>query len=142
MSEDAREPVVVVGVDGSESSKHALRWAARQAELSRARLVAITAWHLPEIYGYVPRDHAHDAETMLRGVVEEVLGASPPVPLEPRVVEGRPAAVLIEASRNADLIVLGTRGHGGFEGMLLGSVSQHCVHHAVCPVVVVPSGTS
>ena len=135
---EAHEPVVVVGIDGSESSKHALRWAVRQAQLTGAELVALTAWHLPEMYGYVSRDYDVDAANMLDRVLKEVLDPPPEVRVTPRVVEGRTASVLIDASKDADLLVLGTRGHGGFEGMLLGSVSQHCVNHAACPVVVVP----
>lgn len=135
---EAPEPIVVVGVDGSQSSKHALRWAVRQAELTGAELVAVTAWHLPEMYGYVSRDYDVDAANILNRVLKGVLDPPPAVQVTPRVVEGRAASVLIEASKDADLLVLGTRGHGGFEGMLLGSVSQHCVHHAACPVVVVP----
>lgn len=135
---EARHAVTVVGIDGSESSKDALRWAARQAELTGTELVAITAWHLPEMYGYVSRDYDVDAANMLDRVLKEVLDPPPAVRVTPRVVEGRTASVLIEASNDADLLVLGTRGHGGFEGMLLGSVSQHCVHHSACPVVIVP----
>lgn len=135
---EAHEPVVVVGIDGAESSKQALRWAVRQAKLTGAELVAVTAWHLPEMYGYVSRDYDVDAANLLDRVLTEVLDPLPAVQVTPRVVEGRAASVLIEASKEAELLVLGTRGHGGFEGMLLGSVSQHCVHHAACPVVVVP----
>ncbi|GAB2731415.1 universal stress protein [Nocardioides pakistanensis] len=135
---EAHEPVVVVGIDGSESSKQALRWAVRQAELTGAELVAVTAWHLPEMYAYVSRDYDVDAANLLDGVLKEVLDPPPDVPVTRRVMEGRAASVLIDASQDADLLVLGTRGHGGFEGMLLGSVTQHCVHHAACPVVVVP----
>lgn len=134
----APAPLIVVGIDGSQSSKHALRWAVRQAEQTGAELVALAAWHLPEMYGYVGRDYDVDAATMLQGVLKEVLDPPPPVTVRPRVVEGRAATVLIEASKDADLLVVGTRGHGGFEGMLLGSVSQHTVQHATCPVVVVP----
>jgi nucleotide-binding universal stress UspA family protein len=130
--------LIVVGIDGSEASKHALRWAVRQAEQTGAELVALTAWHLPEMYGYVSRDYDVDAANMLEGVLKEVLDPPPPVTERSRVVEGRAASVLIEASKDADLLVVGTRGHGGFEGMLLGSVSQHTVQHAACPVVVVP----
>ncbi len=135
---DARGPLIVVGIDGSDASKHALRWAVGQAELSGAELVALTAWHLPEMYGYVSRDYDVDAANMLEGVLKEVLEPPPAVTVRSRVVEGRAASVLIEASKDADLVVLGTRGRGGFEGMLLGSVSQHTVQHAACPVVVVP----
>lgn len=132
--------VVVVGIDGSESSKDALRWAVRQAEMTGAELVAVTAWHLPEMYAYVSRDYDVDAADLVDCVLKEVLDPSLTVQVTPRVVEGRAASVLIDASKDADVLVLGTRGHGGFAGLLLGSVSQHCVHHAACPVVVVPPG--
>jgi nucleotide-binding universal stress UspA family protein len=134
----ADEPVVVVGVDGSESSRAAVRWAADQAEATGAELVAVIAWHLPEMYAYVSRGYGDDARKMLDATLEKTLDLSSPVKVTTRVLEGRPAAVLLEASKDADLLVVGTRGHGGFEGMLLGSVSQHCVQHATCPVVVVP----
>lgn len=139
---ESHQPSIVVGVDGSESSKQALRWAVRQAELTGVELVAVTAWHLPEMYAYVSRDYDVDAANLLDQVLKEVLDPIPAVQVTPRVVEGRPASVLIDESKAADLLVLGTRGHGGFEGMLLGSVSQHCVHHADCPVVVVPQTKS
>lgn len=134
-------PVVVVGVDGSPSSKDALRWAARQAGLLGGEVHAVTAWRIPATYGAAPDysdvDFAAQASKMLDEVLAETLGATPPVPVLNSVVEGHPAEVLIEASRPAELLVVGSHGHGAFTGMLLGSVSQHCVHHATCPVVVI-----
>lgn len=135
---EPRVPVVVVGVDGSESSKQALRWAARHAEVTGAQLMPVTAWHLPELYAYATRDYEVDAANMLDGVLKEVLDPASTVPVTPRIVQGRAAPVLIAASEEADLLVLGARGHGAFTGMLLGSVSQHCVQHSACPVVVIP----
>ena len=82
-------------------------------------------------------DFAEDARNMLTATIEEVLGASPQVVATPKLVSGDAAPVLIEASRDAALLVVGGSEHGGFAGMLLGSVSQHCVQHAACPVVVV-----
>ena len=140
---------IVVGVDGSEDSKDALRWAARQAQITDATLEVITAWHLPIDFGtawQIPAtygksraqvDFAQDARKTLTAAIEEVLGASPEVAVTPKLVSGNAAPVLIEASREAALLVVGGSGHGGFTGMLLGSVSQHCVQHATCPVVVV-----
>jgi nucleotide-binding universal stress UspA family protein len=140
---------IVVGVDGSEDSKDALRWAARQAQITDATLEVITAWHLPIDFGtawQIPAtygksraqvDFAQDARKTLTAAIEEVLGASPEVAVTPTLVSGNAAPVLIEASRQAALLVVGGSGHGGFTGMLLGSVSQHCVQHATCPVVVV-----
>ena len=141
MTEAAMRPVIVIGVDGSEPSKDALRWAAKQAELTGAELHAVTAWRFPPTYGY-PVDYsdvdfAAQARKTLVEVVAETLGQTPPVPVTARVIEGHPAAVLIDASRSADLRVVGSRGRGAFTGILLGSVSQQCVLHATCPVLVV-----
>jgi nucleotide-binding universal stress UspA family protein len=140
---------IVVGVDGSEDSKDALRWAARQAQLTDAPLEVIAAWHLPVDFAtawQIPAtygksraqvDFTEDAHKVLTAAIEEVLGANPQVVVTPKLVSGQAAPVLIEASRHAALLVVGGSGHGGFTGMLLGSVSQHCVQHATCPVVVV-----
>lgn len=133
----ARDPRIVVGVDGSEPSQDALRWASQQAQVTGAELVAVIAWHLPEMYGYVGRDYGDDARKALEATLEKVIDPSSPVKVTTRVVEGRPAPVLLDAAKDADLLVVGAHGHGVFEGMRLGSVSQHCVHHATCPVVVV-----
>ncbi len=151
MSGPHSQPPIVVGVDGSEDSKDALRWAARQARVTDTGLDVVTAWHMPVDFGTVwqmpatygkSRDLsetglAKDARTMLSATIEEVLGASPHVEVTPKLVSGHAAPVLIDASRHAALLVVGGRGYGGFAGMLLGSVSQHCVQHAACPVVVV-----
>lgn len=136
MERGDHRPLIVVGVDGSESSRYALRWAARQAECAGAEIRAVMAWHLPEIYAYEPRDYEAEARTLLDDVVEETLGSDPAVPVVTQVVAGDAAPVLIDASRDAELLVVGSHGHGGFRGMLLGSVSQHCVSHAHCSVVV------
>ncbi|WP_343602552.1 universal stress protein [Mycobacterium sp.] len=134
-------PVVVVGFDGSDASKDALRWAARQAQLTDGEVNAVIAWDFPPTYGfyvdYSEAEFAGHARTTLEEAVAEVLGDPPPVPITVSAVRGRPAEVVIEASQSADLLVVGTRGRGAFTGMLLGSVSQHCVQHAACPVVVV-----
>lgn len=133
-------PVIVVGIDGSKASEDALRWAAAQAQLTAGEVHAVTAWQTPSSYGfyvdYTDADAAADARKTLEHVITEGLGESPSVPVITRVVEGRPAEVLIEASRSADLLVVGNRGRGAFAGMLLGSVSQHCVQDAACPVLV------
>lgn len=137
MAHNAAKPVIVAGVDGSAQSKEALRWAAQQAALIGAELHAVTAWHLPEIYGYSDRDYAADAANMLEKAVSDTLGPDPGIPVVTQVVEGHPAQVLIAMCQAADLLVVGSHGHGWFDGMLLGSVSQHCVQHACCPVLVV-----
>ena len=137
--------VIVVGVDGSDPSRDALRWAARQAELTHASLHAIMCWSAPVMaYGspvVVPVDFdiAGSTTKVLDQTVSEVLGDQPSVPVTSIAVEGRPTQRLLAAAEAADLLVLGSRGHGAFAGMLLGSVSEHCVAHASCPVVVVHS---
>ena len=140
MEGNVDRPVIVVGIDGSGSSIEALRWAYRQAELTGAGLHAVMAWQLPEIYAYEPVDYEAQARGALEIALEQALGPNPSVPVISSVEPGRPASVLIEASRGAELLVVGSHGHGGFVGMLLGSVGQHCVSHAECPVVVVRHG--
>ncbi len=138
--------LVVVGVDGSPESARALAWAARYARAVGASVRAVLAWHYPAPAGPAPIGVAPAAVTSeveqakldeLRAVIAETLGQSPQVPVEPRLAYGHPAQVLIAESAGADLLVVGSRGHGGFTGMLLGSVSTHCVTHAACPVTVV-----
>jgi nucleotide-binding universal stress UspA family protein len=135
--------VIVVGVDGSESSIDALKWAATQARLSGASLEAVWAWEWPSSYGWTPPTWASDwnpaveAEIVLRRVVETVLENMSEVAVKTRVEEGDPASVLLRVAEAADLLVVGSRGHGAFAGMLLGSVSEHCASRAGCPVVVV-----
>lgn len=140
------EARIVVGVDGSAGSKQALGWAARQAGLTGAVLEVITAWDYPATYGWVPappEDYAlaDFAEKALSETIAEVLGADAPASLRRRVVRGHPAQVLVEASEGAELLVVGSRGYGGFADALLGSVSTYAVHHAHGPVTVIrPSG--
>jgi nucleotide-binding universal stress UspA family protein len=136
-------PLIVVGIDGSQGSEDALCWAAKQAQLTGVELRAVTAWQSPSSYGYYvdysDADAAADAEKTLEQVISKSLGIPPSVPVTSSAVKGQPAEVLIDACRAGDLLVVGSRGRGVFAGMLLGSVSQHCVQHAVCPVVVVRS---
>ena len=131
---------IVVGVDASEPSKDALRWAARQAELTGAGLHIVMAWEIPSM-GYwaaIPQglDLGKEAEKALQSTIEEVLGSDPKVAVRSTVAEGHAPLVLLEAAHDADLLVVGSRGHGEFAGMLIGSVSEYCVTHAHCPVVV------
>jgi nucleotide-binding universal stress UspA family protein len=144
MNEERSGPsgVVVVGVDGSEASKDSLAWAGRYARLTGATLHAVTAWQYPAelAFGTVlpDVDPEGDAWRLLMEAVGEVLEGGQPMALRTNVVEGPPALVLEELAGAADLLVVGgSRGHGALAGMLLGSVSQHCVHHAGCPVLVV-----
>jgi|SRR5579864_8345790 len=133
---------IVVGVDGSEPSKEALRWAARQAQLTGARLHVVMTWEYPTSYAWAPPyphdfDLEVDTQKLLDATIEEVLGGDPPVEVESIAVEGHPASALLRVAKGADLLVVGCRGHGAFAGMLLGSVSQHCTTHASCPVIVI-----
>jgi nucleotide-binding universal stress UspA family protein len=144
--EDAKESRIVVGVDGSDSSLSALRWAIRQAGLTGAVVDAISAWHYPAAaasYGYVPMgtgeeyDFKEITEKVLADAISSTLNPGSDVRVHSRVIEGDAAQALIDASDGAELLVVGSRGHGGFTEALLGSVSQHCVHYARCPVVVI-----
>ncbi|MEV3936804.1 universal stress protein [Glycomyces sp. NPDC049804] len=136
--------VVIVGVDGSPSSRRALRWAVEQAEATGKRVVAVQAWQVPAMYGtgamVMPGvDWGEEARTALESTVASAVGKESRAAIEQRVVEGHPASALLDqvGDADSDLLVVGSRGHGGFVGMLLGSVSLHVVAHARCPVVVV-----
>ncbi|MGO8871993.1 MAG: universal stress protein [Acidimicrobiales bacterium] len=136
---------IVVGVDGSSSSLLALDWAIHQAELTDASLLVVMAWHWPMSAGWglpsaPPSSPDTDAVSTLEEVLESARREHNDVIIESRVVEGHPSPVLIEASSGADLLVVGSRGRGEFAGMLLGSVSAHCVSQAACPVLVVRQG--
>ena len=140
--QDRDDRRIVVGVDGSPSSMAALRWAVLQAELTGCAVEAVTAWRLPSRYGFAAvtdraTDFEGDARKVLADALNEVSSVEPDVIIRSSVVEGHPAEVLVRAARGADMLVVGSRGHGGFAGALLGSVSQYCVHHAPCPVLVI-----
>jgi nucleotide-binding universal stress UspA family protein len=136
---------ILVGVDGSPGSRTALTWAAAEAADHGADLVALTVWERPLLppmgSGEVPEgglpDPGQTATEDLIQVIKEELGDNPPVLVQPRVKHGSPAKVLIEESEDADLLVVGPRGHGGFKGLVLGSVSQHVAAYAKCPVAVI-----
>ena len=137
---------IVVGVDGSASSKAALAWAIDQAQLTGAVVEAVIAWHYPVMVGGVPfapigviegGDYGSWAGTVLSNAIKEFADPEGSVKISSTVREGNPAQALLEAAQGADLLVVGSRGHGGFTEALLGSVSQACVHHANCPVVIV-----
>jgi nucleotide-binding universal stress UspA family protein len=145
-SQGKDERRIVVGVDGSPSSTAALRWAIRQAKLTGCVVEAVIAWEVPGSYGFAPvvddgLDFAGDAGKVLFETLNEVAGEDPDVIIRPSVQEGQAAEVLIRAARGADLLVVGRRGHGGFARALLGSISQQCVHHSPCPVLVIRDGT-
>jgi len=136
---------IVVGVDGSPASLGALEWAVRQASFTGAVVEAVTAWQFPMTYGGFPVDAGADWPANARAVqdtaVKEALGDEATA-LVRRVAEGHSVRVLLDAAAGAELLVVGSRGHGGFTGMLLGSVSEHVVAHAPCAVVVIrtPAG--
>jgi nucleotide-binding universal stress UspA family protein len=136
-----QEAKIVVGVDGSDSSVLALRMAARLAPALDARIHAVACWHFPQIYaGYVPPDF-DSFEAAARQTLTEALGKAfgpeAPVEVSQETLRGPAPAKLVEAGADAALLVVGRRGHGGFMGMHLGSVSSACVSHAACPVLVV-----
>jgi nucleotide-binding universal stress UspA family protein len=138
--------VIVVGVDGSEDSIAALRFAAAEAALRDAKLRVVCAWHVPTaVYagGWTPSvDMTSTFDTAARDVasraMSEIARQQPGVDRESKVVEGQPAEVLLGESEDADLLIVGSRGLGGFKSLLLGSVSQQAANHARCPVAIVP----
>jgi nucleotide-binding universal stress UspA family protein len=134
---------IVVGVDGSESSKTALRWAAKLAPVVGGIVEAIIAW--PTLVENVSWEDGIpdwwrpdiDAGKVLGSTLDSVFGQTRPAGLVASVREGHPTSVLLEASKHAGMLIVGSRGHGGFAGLLLGSVSSACAEHAKCPVLVV-----
>lgn len=140
---------IVAGVDGSPSSLAALRWAVRQARLTGATVDAVIAWRYPVVplpIGPAPvamlvtADFEKAADETVSEAISAAVGHDNDVRVSAQVREGNAAQVLIDAAAGADLLVVGSRGHGGFAEALLGSVSQHCVHHAPCPVVIIRDG--
>ena len=135
------KPKIVVGVDGSPESRSALRWAARIAAAIDARIEAVIVWEFVSSYGWSslpPLSPPHpELEDQLARIVTDVFGEQAPAGLTRRVLEGSAASCLIAEGKDAQLIVVGSRGHGGFAGLLLGSVSAKVAEHANCPVLVV-----
>lgn len=131
---------VVVGVDGSGGSIAALQWAARFASKFDVEIDAVTSWYYPTSYGFpggaIEWRPDEDAEKIVAAALISAFGDEIPNGLRFFVREGHPARVLVEASQGAQLLVVGSRGHGGFVGLLLGSVSTHCAEHSDCPVVI------
>jgi nucleotide-binding universal stress UspA family protein len=138
---EALTPRVVVGVDGSDQSKLALRWALVIATSYDASVVAVAAWQYPSASGWGPTaiewNPEQDMDTCLTQTVAEVCGAQRPEHLQLSVRQGNAAQVLIAESQGASMLVVGSRGHGGFAGLLLGSVSANVAEHAHCPVLVI-----
>ncbi|HTX62176.1 MAG TPA: universal stress protein [Acidimicrobiales bacterium] len=140
MSDD-RAPRVVVGVDGSASSLGAVEWAGDYAAGTGAPIELVAAWEWPNSYGWaIPLpdgyDASADAKRVLSDASAKLLARHPDLSVTTTTVEGHPAQVLVELSRGAVLLVVGSRGHGQFAGMIMGSVSEHCAAQAHCPVLV------
>ena len=147
MSADSAKyaPRIVVGVDGSPSSRAALRWAVGQAALTGGAVHAVMAWHVPvalsrSVWAPISVDEwdnlVEDTHKALDAVISEEVQPTDRHWVTTHVVNGHPAEVLLDAADDADLLVVGSRGHGGFADALLGSVGQYCVHHAHCPVLI------
>lgn len=145
MNQNPTGAKIVVGVDGSESSIEALRYAASLAPALGARINAVACWHFPYLYaGIVEAADVQEYENSARQSLEEAIkrafdGREKP-DIHTSVLNGPAASTLIDASEGADMLILGRRGHGGFSGLRLGSVSTACVSHATCPVLVVHGG--
>ena len=143
---------IIVGIDGSDAAATALDVAAHEATLHRARLRVVVVWQVPvSAYAVGGGGVVFDDETLdrLRGAAERIAGdavarvgqLAPGLDVSAEVLEGQPAERLLESSADADLVVVGSRGLGGFKRLMLGSVSDQVVHHARCPVLVVPDPT-
>lgn len=134
---------IVVGVDESDGAAAALRWAVSEARTRDAALTAVLVWgwldqHDLDPKGtFDPKFHEADALAALEGIVAKVLGDEVPSGIRLKAVNDLAGPGLVQAAADADLLVVGARGLGGFKGLLLGSISQHCLHHAPCPVAVV-----
>jgi nucleotide-binding universal stress UspA family protein len=133
--------VIVVGVDGSEESKETLRFALEEARRRHTKVHvvhAFTQWEPIPGTGESEQDRSpQEREAWLAALVREVVGEVADVDIGQSTVEDDPAPALLAAAQSAELLIVGSRGHGGFAGLLLGSVSQQCAHHAPCPVVIV-----
>ncbi|HET9738337.1 MAG TPA: universal stress protein [Solirubrobacteraceae bacterium] len=138
---------IVVGVDGSEGARAALAFALAEARLRGTGVRAVAAWHLPATVSPsgvpaldpgLPDKLQLEAREALERALEAAGDRAAGVAIEPVVRLGAPAQVLLEEAQDADLLVVGSRGLGGFRGLLLGSVGQQCAHHTPCPLVIVP----
>jgi nucleotide-binding universal stress UspA family protein len=136
---------IIVGVDGSENSKRALAWALEEARLRGTGVCLLHAWH--QVYSsgyplvpvaYEPEIYEKAAQELMAEMLEAVGAATAEVAVETKIVQGGAATALINAGHDAELLVVGARGTGGFLGLVLGSVATQVTSHAPCPVVVVP----
>jgi len=135
---------IVVGIDGSEQSQRALEWAAAEARVRGAKLRVVHAWLEVFISGYFAAPAVYEREVVEQAAQEEldkavaaIPAGSPELTIEPVLVHGQPEAVLLAEAGDASMLVVGSRGRGGFAELVLGSVSYRVIHHARCPVVVI-----
>lgn len=144
----AMSGVIVVGVDGSSHSKRAVEWALEEATACGDAVMLVHAWEYPAILAvsysgpvlpvFMRDDVERLSSELLEGIADEARKEAPELHISTQLVEGHPARSLVEAAHDARLLVVGSRGMGGFKGMVLGSVSTACAHHGHCPVVIVP----
>ena len=139
---------IVVGIDASDTARRALRWALEEGRLRQAAVEVVHTWHAPyagvdsyNIPAFDPETYEKAAKQVLDSAVDAEDTSGLPVPVERIVAPGGAANAILEVAKGADLVVVGSRGLGGFTGLLLGSVSHQVTHHAACPVVVVPPAT-
>lgn len=139
MPEEGRR--IVVGVDGSSPSERALEWAAAEAARSGAVVHVVSAWTFPMAIGYAFTTTVHDVHQAAQDVVDRAVARvaefAPGVAVSGETTEQLPGPALVAAAKGAELLVVGSRGLGGFEGLLMGSVGAYCTRHADCSVVVV-----
>ena len=139
MADPARR--IVVGIDGSPSAERALDWAIGEAQRRAASLHLVAAWLYPMALGYAFTSTVADVRQSAQDDIDRALAhideVAPGIAAGGETVEQQPAPALVAAAEGADLLVVGSRGRGGFQGLLLGSVSQYCTRHATCSVVVV-----
>ncbi len=132
---------IVVGVDGSPPSDRALDWAVAEAQRTGAALHLVSAWMFPMALGYAFTTTVHQVQQSAQDVIDRAMAhvgeVAGDVTVTGETSEQAPAPALIAAAKGADLLVVGSRGLGGFQGLLIGSVSQYCTRHATCSVVVV-----
>ena len=132
---------VVVGIDGSEASVRALDWAITQAQQRGAVLDIVTAWMFPMALGYAFTTTVNEVRNKARSLVDEAISyvteVAPDVVVRGETIEQSPGPALVKASKEADLLVVGSRGMGGFEELLVGSIARYCARHATCSVVLV-----
>lgn len=141
---DGNRPLVVVGVDGSDSSREAVNWAAHQAVLTGARMRAVSSWRWPSYITRIPpgADPAGDVAQTLTEMLADVREQFPDLEISEHVINGPAGPSLLTQSAGASLLVVGDRGRATYPGMLLGSVAEYCVRNGSCPVVVVRTTTT